>query len=163
MADALMRAPDRPLNLCAVFARLLLFSFGRTSRRLILRETLKQIYLTALQGIAVVIYTALGLGVLVIVHATQQLVKVQGEEFVGWLLVTLVVRELGPVWVAFFVLLHSGTAITVDLGNMSVTGEIDALRTATIALPYAVRPVRVARSSVHHAQPEHGSRPLGRE
>ncbi len=132
MADALLRTPDRPLNLCAVFARLLLFSFGRTGRRLLLRETLKEIYLTALHGINVVIYTALMLGVLVIVHSTQQLVKVQGEEFVGWLLVTLVVRELGPVWVAFFVLLHSGTAITVDLGNMSVTGEIDALRTMGI-------------------------------
>jgi phospholipid/cholesterol/gamma-HCH transport system permease protein len=132
MADALMRTPDRPLNLCAVFARLALFSFGHTGRRLILKETLKQIYLTALNGIVVVLYTALMLGVLVIVHATQQLVKVQGEEYVGWLLVTLVVRELGPVWVAFFVLLRSGTAITVDLGNMSVTGEIEALRTMGI-------------------------------
>ena len=132
VADTLLRTPDRPLNLCAVFSRLLMYSFARTGRRLILRETLKQIYLTALQGIAVVIYSALMLGLLVIVHATQQLVKVQGEEFVGWLLVTLVVRELGPVWVAFYVLLRSGTAITVDLGNMTVTGEIETLRTMGI-------------------------------
>jgi phospholipid/cholesterol/gamma-HCH transport system permease protein len=68
------------------------------------------------------------LGMLVIVHATQQLVKLQGEEFIGWLLVTIVVREVGPVWAAFFVLLNSGGAITVEIGNMSVNQEIRALK-----------------------------------
>lgn len=132
LTTALLRTPDQPLNICAVFARLIIYSFGRTGRRIILRETLKQIYFTAIQGIGVVIYSSLMLGLLVIVHATQQLVKVQGEEFVGWLLVTLVVRELGPVWAGFLVLLRSATAITVELGNMSVTGEIEALKTMGI-------------------------------
>ncbi len=131
-ADALLRASDRPLNLCAVFARLIVFSFSRTGRRIIFRETLKQIYFTALQGINVVIYSSLILGLLITVHASQYLARFQGEEFVGWLLVTLVVREVGPVWVAFFVVLRSCTAIIVELGNMSVTGEIEALKTMGI-------------------------------
>ncbi len=126
--DRILAFPDRPLRICAVFFRLLAYSFSITGRRLIIRETLHQIYATSLQGIFALIYYALALGLVVIVHATTQLSKVSGEDYVGWLLVTLVVREVGPVWVAFFVLLHSGTAITVELGNMSVTGEIEALR-----------------------------------
>ena len=46
----------------------------------------------------------------------------------GWLLVTIVVREVGPVWAAFFVLLHSGSAITVELGTMSVSREVESLK-----------------------------------
>jgi len=54
--------------------------------------------------------------------------KFQGEEYLGWLLVTIVIREVGPVWAAFFVLLHSGSAITVELGTMSVSREVEALK-----------------------------------
>jgi phospholipid/cholesterol/gamma-HCH transport system permease protein len=36
------------------------------------------------------------------------------------------------VWAAFFVLLHSGGAITVEIGTMSVNGEIRALQTMGI-------------------------------
>lgn len=76
----------------------------------------------------VLIFSSLMLGFIVIVHATPKLVMLQGEEFVGWLLVTIVVREVGPVWAAFFVLLHSGSAITVEIGTMAVTREVEALK-----------------------------------
>lgn len=132
LGDALLRTPDQSLGICAVFGRLVVSSFESVGRRIIFRETFKQIYFTALQGIVVVIYTSLMLGLLVIVYAAQYLAKVQGEEYVGWLLVTLVVREVGPVWVALFVLIRSCTAIIVELGNMSVTGEIEALKTMGI-------------------------------
>jgi phospholipid/cholesterol/gamma-HCH transport system permease protein len=120
---------SRFLSICALFYRLLLGAFiGPVCLGLFFRELSRQIYFTALQRAYILIFTALMLGMLVIVHATQQLVKVQGEEFVGWLLVTIVVREVGPVWAAFFVLLNSGSAITVEIGNMSVNGEIRALQ-----------------------------------
>ena len=117
------------LNICALFYRLLLGAFaGPACLGLFFRELSRQVYFTALQRAYILIFTALMLGMLVIVHATQQLVKVQGEEFVGWLLVTIVVREVGPVWAAFFVLLNSGGAITVEIGTMSVNREIRALQ-----------------------------------
>jgi phospholipid/cholesterol/gamma-HCH transport system permease protein len=120
---------SRLLNICALFYRLLLGGFANpASLRLLFRELCRQVYFTALQRAFILIFTALILGMLVIVHATQQLVKVQGEEFVGWLLVTIVVREVGPVWAAFFVLLNSGGAITVEIGTMSVNREIWALQ-----------------------------------
>jgi phospholipid/cholesterol/gamma-HCH transport system permease protein len=120
---------SRLLGICALFYRLLLGAFvGPPCLGLFFRELSRQIYFTALQRAYILIFTSLILGMMVIVHATQQLVKVQGEEFVGWLLVTIVVREIGPVWAAFFVLLNSGSAITVEIGNMSVNREIRALQ-----------------------------------
>jgi phospholipid/cholesterol/gamma-HCH transport system permease protein len=119
---------SRFLNLCALFYRLLVGAFiGPACLGLFFRELARQVYYTAIRGSAILIFTSLMLGMLVIVHATQQLVKVQGEDFIGWLLVTIVVREIGPVWAAFFVLLHSGSAITVELGTMSVNREILSL------------------------------------
>ncbi len=120
---------SRLLSICALFYRLLLGGFiGPVCLGLFFRELSRQVYYTAFRGSYILIFTSLILGMLVIVNATQQLVKVQGEEFVGWLLVTIVVREVGPVWAAFFVLLHSGSAITVEIGTMSVNGEIRALQ-----------------------------------
>jgi phospholipid/cholesterol/gamma-HCH transport system permease protein len=119
----------RFLSICALFYRLLLGAFtGPACLGLFFRELSRQVYYTAIRGSYILIFTSLMLGMLVIVHATQQLVKVQGEEFIGWLLVTIVVREVGPVWAAFFVLLHSGGAITVEIGTMSVNREIRALQ-----------------------------------
>jgi phospholipid/cholesterol/gamma-HCH transport system permease protein len=120
---------SRFLGICALFYRLLVGAFtGPFCPGLFFREMSRQIYYTAIRGSFILIFTSLMLGMLVIVHATQQLVKFQGEDFVGWLLVTIVVRELGPVWAAFFVLLHSGGAITVEIGTMSVNREVRALR-----------------------------------
>lgn len=117
------------LSIWALFYRLLLSTFSTTrGLRLMLLELARQIFFTAIRGAHVLIFSALMLGLVVIVHATQHLVKIQGEEFVGWLLVTIVVREVGPVWAAFFVLIHSGSAITVELGTMSVSREIEALK-----------------------------------
>jgi phospholipid/cholesterol/gamma-HCH transport system permease protein len=117
------------LGICALFYRLLLGAFiGPACLWLFFRELSRQVYYTAIRGSFILVFTSLMLGMLVIVHATQQLVKVQGEEFIGWLLVTIVVREVGPVWAAFFVLLHSGSAITVEIGTMSVHREIRALQ-----------------------------------
>jgi phospholipid/cholesterol/gamma-HCH transport system permease protein len=117
------------LSICALFYRLLLGAFiGPVCLGLFFRELTRQVYYTAIRGSHILIFTSLMLGMLVIVNATQQLGKVQGEEFVGWLLITIVVREVGPVWAAFFVLLQSGGAITVEIGTMSVNGEIRALQ-----------------------------------
>ncbi len=129
LVNLLLDWSSRLLCICALFYRLLLVSFSSlTGYRLIWRELMRQTYFSAIQGMHVLIFSALMLGFIVIVHATPQLVMLQGEEFVGWLLVTIVVREVGPVWAAFFVILHAGSPITVEIGTMSVTREIEALK-----------------------------------
>jgi len=120
---------SRLLDICALFYRLLLTSFSSLAGfPLLRREMIQQVYFSSIQAMPVLVLIALMLGFLVIVHATPQLVMFQGEEYVGWLLVTIVVREVGPVLAAFFVLLHSGSAITVEIGTMSVTHEVETLK-----------------------------------
>lgn len=129
LVNPLLGWASRLLSISALFYRLLLTTFSTlTGYRLIGRELLRQTYFAGLQGLHVFLFSALMLGFIVIVHATPQLVKFQGEEFVGWLLVTIVVREIGPVWAAFFVLLQGGSAITVEIGTMSVDREVEALK-----------------------------------
>ncbi len=129
LANLVLEWASRLLSISALFYRLLLASFSSlTGRRLVGRELLRQTYFAGIQGLHVFLFSALMLGFIVIVHATPRLVSLQGEEFVGWLLVTIVVRDIGPVWAGFFVLLHSGSAITVEIGTMSVDREVEALK-----------------------------------
>jgi phospholipid/cholesterol/gamma-HCH transport system permease protein len=117
------------LEILAVFYRLFVTTFTTSAGiHLIFRETLRQIYLTSIQGAHLFILVSLVVGMMVIVHSTQYLVKLQGDAYVGQLLVTIVVREVGPVLGALFVLLRSGTTITAEIGTMSVTHEVDALK-----------------------------------
>lgn len=117
------------LEILALFYRLIRATFSRvTGFPVILRECAQQIYFTAVQGGVVVCLTALILGLLVIVYSIQQLARIQGEEYIGYLLVIIVVREVGPVLTALIVLLRSGTAIIVGIGTMAVTGEIETLQ-----------------------------------
>lgn len=119
---------ERYLKISAVFYRLLVASFAGPGRfRTTFRQMTKQVYFTSIRGIHILIFAALFLGLQMILYATEQLVKVRYEEFVGWLLVTIVVREVGPVLAGFFVLVHSGSAIIVEIGTMSVSREIEAL------------------------------------
>ncbi|MFP3868060.1 MAG: MlaE family ABC transporter permease [Desulfobacteraceae bacterium] len=119
---------DLVLGIFALFYQLLLASFtSRTGFPLLLRESARQVYFTAVQGGFLVGITALILGLLVIVHTSPHLIEIRGEEFIGQLLVIIVLREVGPVLTAFFVLLRSGTAIIVEIGIMAVTRELEAL------------------------------------
>lgn len=137
LGELALEYPSRMLAISALFYRLLLSTFfSLRGLRFLLRELIRQMYLAGLHGLHVFIFSALMLGFVVIVHATPHLVMLRGEEYLGWLLVTIVVREVGPVWAAFFVLLKAGSAITVQIGTMSVTGETESLALLGID-PYA--------------------------
>jgi phospholipid/cholesterol/gamma-HCH transport system permease protein len=127
--DKLLVDAERYLKISAVFYRLLVATFsGPACFHLLFRQMAKQVFFTAIRGVHILIMAALMLGLQMILYATEQLIKVSYEEFVGWLLVTIVVRELGPILAGAFILVHSGSAIIVELGTMSVSREIEALQ-----------------------------------
>lgn len=126
--ERLLLYAERYLKISAVFYRLWVVTFtGPPYFRMIFREMVKQVYFTAVQGGYILIFGALMLGMQIILNANEQLAKVRYEDFLGWLLVTIVIRELGPVLAGLFVLVHSGGAVTVEIGTMSVAREIEAL------------------------------------
>ncbi len=131
--NTLLIYTERYLKISAVFYRLLVASVALPGRfHVTYRQMAKQVFFTAIRGVHILIFAALFLGIQMILYATEQLVKVRYEEFVGWLLVTIVVREVGPVLAGFFVLVHSGSAIIVEIGTMSVSREVEALQVVGI-------------------------------
>jgi phospholipid/cholesterol/gamma-HCH transport system permease protein len=131
LGDRLFLYFERYLKTWVVFCRLWVATFtGPASFGMIFRGTAKQIYFTAIRGLYILIFVALMLGLQLILNAQQlaQLVKVPFEEYLGSLLATVVVRELGPVLAALFVLIQSSGAIVSEIGTMSVNREIEALQ-----------------------------------
>ncbi len=87
----------------------------------------KQVFFTGVQALPVIALVALALGAIAIVQSLTQLPRFGGETFVGQILITVIVRELGPILTGFIVIGRSGTAITTEIGNMMVQHEIEAL------------------------------------
>src|SRR4030042_3617588 len=78
------------LDIFAMFHRLILGAFiGPPCIGLFFRELSRQVYFTAIRRAYILVFTSLMLGMLVIVHATQQLVKLQGGGLIGWVVGTL--------------------------------------------------------------------------
>ena len=67
------------------------------------------------------------LGFLVIGQVVSWLSRVGAVDFLGVVMVVVVVRELGPLITALLVLARVGTANVVELGTARATGEVEAL------------------------------------
>jgi phospholipid/cholesterol/gamma-HCH transport system permease protein len=86
---------------------------------------LRQVLFTGVQAVPFVLLLA-GLTATTLVAQVQVQASGLGEGL-GPLLVTLLVRELGPLLTALVVVGRSGTAIATELANMRVAGEVDGL------------------------------------
>ena len=98
-------------------------SWPRTTRTVLGR----QILFTGVDAAGVIGLIALLAGVAVVTQAQLWLRQIGQSEVVGPLLVAVIVRELGPILVAFVVIARSGTAIAAELAGMQVRGEPGAL------------------------------------
>ncbi len=97
-------------------------------RRETVRVIIRQILFTGVDALPVTSVIALMLGIIVITQAGSQLPKLGAGGLVGSIIVVAIIRELGPLITAVIVVGRSGTAITTELGNMSVGREVVALR-----------------------------------
>ena len=92
-----------------------------------LRVLFKQVLFTGYDALPVVAFIALAIGAISIIQSLTYLPIFGAERFIGNILVTVIIRELGPLITAFFVVGRSGTAVTTEIGNMVVHHEIEAL------------------------------------
>lgn len=89
---------------------------------------LRQILFTGVEALPFVLITALITGAAVVMVLLGKFAFLTPDRKVlGDLLVSVLVRELGPLMTAMIVILRSGTAIAVELGYMRVLKEMDAL------------------------------------
>ena len=87
----------------------------------------RQVLFTGLEASGFVAMIALIVGVLVVVQAQFWLMRLGQAAMIGPILTAVVVREVGPLLTNFVVIARSGTAISTELANMKVHGEIRTL------------------------------------
>ncbi len=86
-----------------------------------------QIRFTGLDALLLACGTAVLLGAVTLIQAFSQLSGLGAENYIGLLMVLIIIRELGPLLTAVLVIGRSATAISAELGTMQLNGEVDAL------------------------------------
>ena len=72
-------------------------------------------------------FLGFALGLVVIGQTVSLLSQVGATPYAGMIMITVVVRELGPMIAALLVLARAGTAIVIELGTARALGEVEAL------------------------------------
>ncbi len=98
-------------------------SWPRTTRTVLVR----QIIFTGVDAMGFVGFVAVLAGISVVVQAQVWMGRLGQSELLGPLLVTVIVREVGPLLVNFIVIGRSATAMAAELAGMRVRNEVDVL------------------------------------
>ena len=77
-------------------------------------------------------FVGLALGFVIIGQTVFLLNRVGAQEFAGTVMVSVIVREIGPVATALLVLGRVGTATVIELGTARAQGEVEALEALCI-------------------------------
>ena len=100
-----------------------------------------QIYRAGLRLLPMTGFLACALGLVIVGQMVALLTRVGARNFVGTVMVTVVVRELGPLVAALLVLARAGAAYVIELGTARALGEVEALEALCIdPIHYLVLP-----------------------
>jgi phospholipid/cholesterol/gamma-HCH transport system permease protein len=108
-----------------------LTKFNR-SKRVIHPLIMNQIWKAGVRLLPMMGFLGLALGLVIIGQTVALLTKVGAQEYIGTVMVTVVVRELGPLLTVIVVLARSGTSNVVELGTSRALGEVEALESLGI-------------------------------
>ncbi len=67
-------------------------------------------------------------GSVISLQVTLRFIQTGANDYVGGLVTLALVREIGPMFTALAIACRNGTAMAAELGNMSVSEQLDALR-----------------------------------
>lgn len=143
-------AGERVFRFCGVLRELIAFAvitlgvtftkFNR-SRRVVHPLILDYIWSAGVRLLPMVSFAAVALGFVIIGQTVAVLQRIGAQEYIGTVMVTVVVRELGPLLTAILVLARSGTSNAVELGMGRALGEVEALESLGIdPIHYLVMP-----------------------
>jgi len=86
-----------------------------------------EIHRAGVRLLPVVAFVGAALGFVIIGQTVALLHRLGAQEYIGKVMVTVVVRELGPLVAALLVLARVGTATVIELGTSRAHGEVEAL------------------------------------
>ncbi|MBI5574374.1 MAG: ABC transporter permease [Elusimicrobia bacterium] len=121
-------------EICALFLFSVktIFSRDKKGRMLISDITKNQIYFTGVQSFFLISIISFLFGAVVTIQSVTHLSKWNASEFIGKILVLVILRELGPIFTSLIVIGRSATAMATEIGNMVVSKEIEALKSMGI-------------------------------
>lgn len=99
----------------------------QTAKKLIHPLISVQIHRAGVRLLPMVSFLGFALGLVIIGQTVSLLTRVGATNFAGPVMVTVVVRELGPLITALLVLARVGTATVIELGTSRALGEVEAL------------------------------------
>jgi phospholipid/cholesterol/gamma-HCH transport system permease protein len=120
----------------------------RASRRVVWPLAFRETSRAGLRLLPMFLFISAALGLLVIGQTVSWLTRVGVTNYIGSVMVIVVVRELGPLLTALLALARIGTANVIELGTARATGEVEALEALGIdPVHYLVAP-RVAGMAI---------------
>lgn len=103
-------------------------------QHLSLRQIINQVLFTGVDALVIVGIIALSSGITIAVQTITAMPLIGANEYFGSIMVTAVVRELGPFFTAIVVIGRSGSALAAYLGNMRVNKEVAFLEAVGVNL-----------------------------
>ena len=100
--------------------------FG-AARQVIRPRVFQEVSRAGLRLLPMFLFMSAALGLLVIGQTVSWLTRVGAINYLGTIMVVVVVRELGPLTAALLVLARIGTANVIELGTARAMGEVEAL------------------------------------
>ena len=98
-----------------------------TKRRLNMTHFVEQLSYIGFDSLPIALIINIVSGCVLSLHTAKSFAVSGADEYVGGLLALAIVREVGPIFTALAVGSRSGTAISAEIANMSVTQQVDAL------------------------------------
>jgi len=95
---------------------------------LYLRLTIEQIYQVGLLSLPLVFVTAASTGMVMALQFGLGLEKFGGKLYIPKIVSLSIVREMGPVFTCLMLAARVGAGITSEIGSMTVTQQVDAIR-----------------------------------
>jgi phospholipid/cholesterol/gamma-HCH transport system permease protein len=117
----------RGLSALLIITVAVAFTKYKTARQVVHPLVRKQMTRAGYHLLPMVVFLAIALGMVVIGQTVLILNRFGAQNYIGTVMVTVVVRELGPILAALLVLARVGTANVVELGMARACGEVEAL------------------------------------
>jgi phospholipid/cholesterol/gamma-HCH transport system permease protein len=99
----------------------------RAARQVVWPAAVQEVARAGWRLLPMFLFISAALGLLVIGQSVSWLTRVGAINYLGTIMVIVVVRELGPLLTALLVLARIGTANVVELGTARALGEVEAL------------------------------------
>jgi len=117
------------------------FTKFNASKRVVRPLIFSQIWNSGVRLLPMISFIGAALGLVIVGQTVALLSRVGAQQYIGTVMVTVIVRELGPLLAALIVLARAGTPNVVELGMMRALGEVEALESLGIdPIHYLVMP-----------------------